>query len=212
MTDDIVPPPPASPSSDLPRENPMALAGLMISVLGLVLAIIVVGAFVGLAGLVISAVAYRRTVTRGLDGRGLALSGMALGIASIGLSVLGFFTLLSIVDTQDPIIRDGVATTSRNTTQPPQDDIDGIECRTSNTGQIAQATVQLTNRSSERSLYQVRVEWDTGGDEPVHDVVTTGYIQPGETDQVDVIDLSGRAIAESCAITAIERQTLPFFR
>ena len=137
---------------------------------------------------------------------------MILGFASIGLSVLGFFTLLSIVDTQDPIIRNGVATTSRNTTHPPQDDIDGIECRTSNTGQIAQATVQLTNRSSQRSLYQVRVEWDTDAGEPVHDVVTTEYIEPGETDQVDVIDLSSRAIADSCAVTAIERQTLPFFR
>lgn len=190
----------------------MALAGLMISVLGLVLAIIVVGAFIGFAGFVVSTVAYRRARTRDLDGRGLALGGIVLGLASMALSVLGFFTLLAIVDSGDPIVRNGIATSSRNTTQPPQDDIDSIECQTSNTGRIARATVQLTNRSSERSLYEVRVEWNDGSGGQVHDVVRTDYLEPGETESIEVLDLSGDAVADSCAITAIDRQTLPFFR
>lgn len=207
----MTPPPPASPTGTARHDNPIALAGLMVSVLGLVLALVVIGGFIGIAGFVLSAIAFRRSRRRGIGGRGVAVGGMMLGVLAVLASVAGFFYLLALIDSGDPTVRDGIASTSRNTEFPPQDDYDGIDCEQSTTGLVARATVTLTNRSTSASVYQVVVEWDTESGDAIDEVVTTDYVDPDETIEFDVLELSGDAVFASCRVTTIERSTFPFF-
>lgn len=193
----------------LPK-NGLALAGMMVSLLGLVLSIIVIGGFLGLAGFVLSALGLRRA--RSLDGNGkaIAVGGMVVGILAIGLSILGFFWIRSFLDNGDTTVINGIRSTSADTEHPPQEDFDRIECGGSNTGLLARATVTLTNRSSRDTRYTVTVEWDTETTTTVSDTFTTDSVDIGETDSFSTIDLSGEALIETCRVVEINRRPFSF--
>lgn len=183
----------------------------MVSVLGLVLAMVVIGGFIGIAGFVLSAIAFRRARKRDIGGGGMAIGGMALGVLAVVASVAGFFYILALIDSSDPTTRNGIESTSRNTEFPPQDDYDTIECGASSSGLVSRATVTITNRSAGSSVYQLVVEWDTESGATVEEVVTTGFVDAGETTTVEVLELSGRAVETSCRVTKMERSSYPFF-
>lgn len=215
------PPPPPSPpgpsatdrSSGSPRvadhDNPIAVAGLVVAVLALVLSIIVVGFLIAVVSFVLCVVGLRRARRHGLRGRGLAIGGIVLSLLAMAFSVVGLLFLVALVRSGDTIVRDGIATTSDNTEYPPQDDIDQVECGASNSGRLAQARVTITNRSEGRSVYQITIEWDADVG-PIEEIITTGFLDAGDTATFQAVDLGGRARRDSCRVTEIERSFLPF--
>lgn len=180
------------------------------AVLALILAIVVVGFFVALVSGVMGIVALRRA-RRGRRGRGLAITSIVLSLLAMCFSVLGLLFIISTLRSGDVTVRDGIATSSDNSEYPPQDDIDGIECSASNSGRLAQARVTITNRSEGRSVYQLTLEWDTPDGNSIEEVITTGFVDAGETETLEAVDLSGTAVRDSCRITRIDRSFLPFF-
>jgi hypothetical protein len=210
------PPPPTAPGaapSDGKKkatDNPIAVAGLMVSVLGLVLAIIVLGFFFGLIGVVLSVIA-RRRAKAGLGGSGLALAGLLLGLLAMVLSVASFFLILSWIDSGDETVVNGIATTSTNTVDPPQDDLDTTVCGASNSGRLATASVRITNRSESSSVYRIEVEWLDDEGETVSSTVVTDYVGVDESLTVDFVELTGAALPDSCRVVQIDRSSLPLF-
>ncbi len=217
-------PPPAPPPSPTPgtpprpdtaesasgiadHDNPIAIAGIIVAVLALVLSIIVIGGLIGIVSFVLCVIGLRRA-RRGKRGRGLAITGIVVSLLSILFSAVAVVFLVALVRSGDEIVRDGIITTSDNTEYPPQDDIDGIECSASNSGRIAQATVTITNRSTGPSVYRITIEWETNG-EPIEEIVSTDYLDAGESASYEAVDLSGRAMEDSCRVTRIERSFLP---
>jgi len=217
-------PPPPGPSSSHPasntpngavggaagiadHDNPIAIAGIIVAVLALVLSIIVIGGVIGIVSFVLCVVALRRA-RAGKRGRGLAISGIIVSILAVLFSVVAVVFFVALVRSGDEIVRDGIITTSDNTEYPPQDDIDRIECSASNSGRIAQATVTITNRSTGPSVYRITIEWETD-DEPIEDVISTDFLDAMESASYEAVDLSGRAIEDSCRVTRIDRSFLP---
>lgn len=212
------PPPPQGPTpladpgpepTVADHDNPIAVAALVVAVLALILSVIVIGFFVAIVSVVLSIVALRRA-RRGRRGRGLAVGGIGLSLLAMVFSVAALLFLVSFLRSGDTTVRNGIATTSDNQEFPPQDDIDEIECSASNSGRLAQARVTITNRSEERSVYRITIEWDTASG-PIEEIVTTGFVDVADTESYEAVDLSGTADRESCRITAIDRSFLPFF-
>mgnify|MGYP001820477092 CR=1 FL=1 len=203
--------PAATPAASEPnRDNPIALAGLVISILALILSVIVVGFFIAIASFVLCVIGLRRA-RGGLRGRGIAAVGLGLSVLAMAFSVIGLLFLLSFVRSLgEDTIRDGIATRSTNTEHPPQDDLDGVECSTSNTGLVARAEFTITNRSDSSSVYQITVVWDTASG-IIEEEVSTGYLSPDRSTTLTAVDLTGNADPDSCRISRIERSILPFF-
>ena len=206
--------PPATPTEPSPQstgiadhDNPIAIAGIIVAVLALVLSIIVVGAVIGIVSFVLCVIGLRRA-RQGKRGRGLAITGIIVSLLAILFSAVAVVFLLALVRSGDEIVRDGIITTSDNTEFPPQDDIDGIVCSASNSGRIAQAKVTITNRSTGPSVYRITIEWETDG-EPIEEVISTDFVDAGESASYEAVDLSGQAIEDSCRVTRIDRSFLP---
>ncbi len=217
------PPPPTPPGTGPPappyvpaamepsRDNPIAVAGLIVSLLALILSIVVIGFVVGIVSLVLCIIGLRRARRDGLRGRGLAITGIGLSVLSMVLSILGVLLIASLVRSLgDDTIRDGIATTSSNTADPPQDDLDQVDCLESNTGLVATARVMITNRSQQSSVYQITVVWDSPSG-TIEEELTTGYVGVDESRTLTAVDLSGNADTASCRVSRIERSILPFF-
>jgi len=192
------------------RDNPIAIAGLVIAVLALVLAVVLIGFFVALLSLVLSVVGLRRA-GRGLVGRKVSIAGIVLSVLAIVVSVVSLLFIVSFVQSfGEDTIRDGIATTSTNDEFPPQDDIDGVVCLSSTSGLVARAEVALTNRSVSPSIYEITVEWvaDSGA---IEESTISDYVAADESITVTLLDLSETADPDACRVTRIERSLLPFF-
>lgn len=215
MTADRQPPPPPEPSplGDYPRakstDNPIAVAGIVVSLLGLIMSMIVVGGFIGLVGIVLSGIGLQRSKLLGGRGKGAAVGGIALGLLSI-LASAGFAFLIftQAGGGREATTLNGIETHSSNTEFPPQDDLVAFECEQS--GSSARATIELENLSPGPSVYIVTVQWDTTGGNTVDDSVQSEIIEPGDTVTLRLIDVTGNADAESCNVTTIERTGLAF--
>ena len=129
------PPPPVGQDgqADSGADNGIAIAGLVVALLGLVLSVIVVGGVVGIIGIVLSAVGYRRSKNLGGRGRTAAVTGIGLGLLSIVASVAFVGVLLDTLNGGEEITVDGVTTSSTNTEFPPQDDLLDVTCESSDT-------------------------------------------------------------------------------
>lgn len=190
----------------------MATVGLIVSTLGLVLAIIVIGGFIGLIGLVVSVIGLRRSRT--LDGRGraFALGGIALGLLSIGTAIYGAFWIQSLLDSGETTVINNIESTTSDAEYPPQETFDGIECGSSNTGLLARATVTLTNRNDKDSRYSVTVRWDTDEDDTVERTFTTDTLEVDETNSFTTTELTGTAVVDSCRVVKINRPRQGFLQ
>jgi predicted DNA repair protein MutK len=189
-------------------DNPIAIAGILVSVMGLVLAIIVVGGFIGLVGFILSAIGYKRSKS-GLRGRRLAIGGMLLGILAIAFAVLSTVILVQALSDGDSFLF-GDTDSSLNEEFPPEDDVERVECRASNSGAIGQAVVTITNNSDRTAAYLVDIAWVDEAGAAITESVRSSLIDAGETAEVRVIDLTGQGVPDTCDLTNIERTVNPF--
>lgn len=209
------PRPPAAPSesgaadaTEQSTENPIAIAGILVSVMGLVLAIIVVGGFIGFVGFILSAIGFKRSKT-GLNGRRLAIGGMVLGVLAVVVAVLSTVIIVQAINDGDSFLF-GDANNTLNEEFPPEDDVDLVECRASNSGAIGQAVVTITNKSDRTAAYLVDIEWMDDSGEAVTSSVRSAPAESGETIDVRVIDLTGRGDPQTCELAQIDRTVNPF--
>ena len=192
---------PAAPSPD----NPIAVAGLVVSLMGVILSIIVIGGLVGVLGFILSVIGLRRSKTIG-RGRGAALGGIALAGLSLLFSTVAVGFIAAGLNGGEERIIDGIVTTSTNTEFPPQEDLDSVECDSS--GNLGLAIVTIENRSGGQSLYSVTVEWDTKAGDVVTGTLRSEFLAAGETQTMRLFDRSGNGIADSCRVARIERSGL----
>jgi len=202
------PPPTGAPAIKAP-DNPIAIAGLTVSVLGIVLAVVVIGFFFGLIGTSLSAIALKRS-RQGLGRRGMSIAGIIVGVLAMLLSVAGVFAILALANGEEST-RNGIITNSTNETHPPQDDLDATVCGESNSGRIATTSVRITNRSESSSVYRIEVEWETEGGDIISSTNTTSYVGVDESITVDFVETSGRGLVDSCRVVRIDRSSLPIF-
>ncbi len=202
------PPPTGAPAIKAP-DNPIAIAGLTVSVLGIVLAVVVIGFFFGLIGTSLSAIALKRS-RQGLGRRGMSIAGIITGVLAMLLSVAGVFAILALANGEEST-RNGIITNSTNETHPPQDDLDATVCGESNSGRIATTSVRITNRSEASSVYRIEVEWETEDGDAISSTNTTSYLGVGESITVDFVETSGRGLVDSCRVVRIDRSSLPIF-
>lgn len=188
-----------------PTDNPIAVAGLVVSLMGLVLSVIVVGGFVGFTGFILSSIGLRRSKTIG-HGRGAAIGGIVLAGLSMVFSAVALAFIVSAINGGEERVVNDIVTTSNNTEFPPQLDLDSIECDAS--GDLGLAVVTLENRSGGQSLYNVTVEWDTASGGTVDGTIQSDFLAAGETQTMRLFDQSGNGIADSCRVARIERSGL----
>ncbi len=188
----------------------MAVAGLIVSLVGLILSIAIVGGLFGIVGGILSFLGLRRARGLGGKGRGVALGGIVLSILSIVAAVGFTLLLLDAVNGGPEIVRDGISTRSRNTEFPPQDDIVDVRCESSDGGGLALAIVEIENRSPETSSYAVTVEWDTA-DGTIEGRVGGNEIEPGATSELRLFERSGDGEPETCVVTMINRSSFALF-
>lgn len=195
-------PPIETPESG-PSDNPIAIAGLVVSLLALVLSMIVIGGVIGIVSFVLCVIGVRRSKTLG-RGRGVAIGGIILSILSILASAAALVIIISSLNGGEDVIRDGIATSSTNSEFPPQDDLVDVVCSTSDNGGVPLAVVTLENKSEGRSIYSVTVEWDTASG-VVSGEVSSEFIDAGESATLRLFDRSSAGVAEMCRVTRIER-------
>lgn len=205
---------PEGPSS---KDNPIAVAGLVVSLLALVLSIIVLGGLIAFVSFVLCLIGLRRSRTIG-RGRGLAIGGIVLSILSLLVSAAALAFLVATLNGGDEIVRNGIVTTSTNLEFPPQDDLVSVECTASESGNLPLAIIDLQNNSTGRSIYRVTVTWETQGNSEeataaaeVSGEVRSDYIEAGETETLRLFQRSSRARVDTCRVTRIERSGFQLF-
>jgi hypothetical protein len=185
------------------------VAGLVVSLLGLVLAVIVVGGFIGFVGLALSVIGLRRSATLG-RGRGAAIGGIALAVLAILVAGLSLAFIVIGLRGGDEIVQNGISTHSTNTEFPPQDDLESVECTASEGGGLGLAVIAIFNKSGGSSSYTITVEWDAGAGSPVTNTVSSSFLPDGETEELRLFDVSGSGDPGSCRVSQIERSGFDF--
>jgi len=207
---------PVEPEGASSKDNPIAVAGLVVSVLALVLSIIAVGGLIAVVSFVLCVIGLRRSKTIG-RGRGLAIGGIVLSVLSLLTSVAALALLIATINGGDEIVRNGIVTTSTNLEFPPQDDLVSVECTASESGNLPLAIITLQNKSTGQSLYRVTVVWDTQGssDETtaaeVSGEVRSDDVEAGETEILRLFERSSSGIVDTCRVTRIERSGFQLF-
>jgi hypothetical protein len=208
---------PLEPEGASSKDNPIAVAGLVISVLALVLSIIVLGGLIAVVSFVLCVIGLRRSKTIG-RGRGLAIGGIVLSVLSLLASAAALALLIATINGGDEIVRNGIVTTSTNLEFPPQDDLVSVECTASESGNLPLAIITLQNKSTGQSLYRVTVVWDTQGSSDgttaaaeVSGEVRSDDVEAGETEILRLFERSSRALVDTCRVTRIERSGFQLF-
>ncbi len=212
-----VPPPPtgapgefvseAAPSRDVRKDNPIAVASIVVATLALVLAMVVIGGFVGLIAIGMAIVGIRRSKTTG-RGKGLSISAMVIAVFSVVVSVVAFIIIGTIIQGEDTVVN-GITSSSSNTEFPPQEDVIDVVC--TEDGGLPLAEITIENMSPEASAYTLTITWETeAGGELVEILRSTDLLPTGEQDEFRLFQRGTGAIAESCAVDRIERTSLAF--
>jgi hypothetical protein len=214
-----VPPAPTAAPTSLPgapdagpgksTDNPIAVAGLVVSLLGLVLAVIVIGGFIGFVGFALSVIGLRRSATLG-RGRGVAIGGIAMAVLAIVVAGISLTFIVVGLRGGEEIVRNGISTHSTNTEFPPQDDLESVECTASEGGGLGLAVLTIHNKSGGPSSYTITVEWDAGAGSPETSTVRSSLLPDGETEELRLFDVSGVGDPESCRVSRIERSGFDF--
>lgn len=80
------------------KMNGLALAGFIVSLVGLVLFFFGwIGALIGLVGLILSIIGRRQIAARGERGRGLATAGIIIGAVAVVLGIVYTVVLLAVI-------------------------------------------------------------------------------------------------------------------
>lgn len=195
--------PPPGPEGQ--ADNGIAVAGLVVSLLGLILSVIVVGGFVGLIAIVLSIIGLRRSRELGGRGRAAARIGIALSLLSMVASVAFVGLLLDTLNGGPPITIDGITTRSTNTEFPPQDDLLDVSCESSESGALGLAVVEIENMSPGESSYAVTVAWDTDSGDVIDGLVRSESLGARESQTLRLFESTGLGLPDTCRVTAIER-------
>lgn len=211
------PPPPTGPpgapspagasSSDVRKDNPIAVAALVVATLGLVLAMVVVGGFIAIIAIVMGIVGIRRSKVTG-RGKGLSISALVIGVFSVAVSVIAGIIIATTIRGEDVVIN-GITSSSDNTEFPPQEDVIDVVC--TEDGGLPLAEITIENMSPEASAYTLTITWQTEtGGELVEILRSNELIPTGEQTDFRLFQRGAGAIADSCAVDRIERTSLAF--
>lgn len=200
-------PPPGQPQQfspeggDIRKDNPIALASLIVAVAGLLLSIVIIGGVVGLIAIVMASVGLKRSKLTN-SGRGFAIGGIMLGLLSVVASAGAVALLVSALQSGDFSL-DGLANSADDNAEfPPEEDILEIECTDDG---LALATLTIENPTESRQSYTIIVTWDSTSGEVLSESLDSEIIQPGEEAELRIFQRSSAAIAESCSVSSVER-------
>lgn len=200
--------PAEAPSRDVRKDNPIAVAALVVATLGLVLAMIVVGGFIGLIAIVMAIVGLRRSKVSG-RGKGLAISALLVATFSVVVSVVAFIIIATTIRGEDTVVN-GITSSSDNTEFPPQEDVIDVVC--TEEGGLPLASITVENMSPESSTYILTITWETEtGGQLVEILRGSDFIESGEQNEFRLFQRGAGAVADSCAVDRIERTSLGFF-
>lgn len=187
------------------KDNPIAVAALVVSALALVTSIIIIGGLIAVIAIVMAGAAIRRSKLSG-QGKGLALCAIAISAFSILASAGAATIIVSTLRGQD-VVRDGVVSSSDNEEFPPQSDIVSVEC--TEEGGIPLALVTVENNSPEDSTYTLTLTWDVETDEGTTMITellrSSAALPQGEQDVFRLFQRARGTVADSCALLRIER-------
>jgi len=183
---------------------------LVCALLSLVLAVILIGGFIAVISFILGWIGFRRSAHLG-SGRRLSLAAMALSVLAVIVSVAVVALLFARVNSGEDIVRDGIATRSTNEEFPPQDDLDEVDCSTSEGGDSALAIVTITNRSGGQSNYQITVAWDNDDGDEVLGIVNSDFLAADDSQTMRLFSPRTNVDPETCRVTRIERSFIGFF-
>ncbi len=205
---DAPPPPPASSSGQGPelsgsvgKDNPIALASLIVALLALLLAIVIIGGLVAIVALVMAFVGLKRSKTTN-SGRGLAIGAVLLSLLSIAASAGATTILVRAVQSGDFDIGALISNGPDNDEFPPEEDVIDVVC--SDDG-LALATISVENPTEARQLYTFTVTWDSTSGEELAESFQGDVVAPGEMAEFRIFQRSPSAIVETCAVTDVRR-------
>lgn len=209
------PPPPPPPStgptpqhspnsgqnSPSRRDNPIALAALVVSVAALLLSIVVLGGFIGLAAIVMAAVGLRRSKTIG-TGRGLAIGAIVLSLLSIVASAAASVLLVQAIE-DGTLSLEGFSPESSLEDFPLDDDLVDVTCTEDG---IALAIISVENNTEVNQRYSVTVTWESSASEELlRGEARSDFIEPGMSGEIRIFERSSSAVIESCELESFVR-------
>lgn len=181
------------------------MASLVTSVLALILAAIIIGGFVAVISFVLAIVGLRRSSEAG-KGKGISLLAMGLSLLALFATVVAAGFWIVQQNTGEEFVIDGIASTSSNREFPPQEDLESLECTTSEGGSSALAVVTITNRSGGPSNYIITVTWDDESGTEVSDMIRSSESLPAdESETIRLLAPRGNIDPDSCRVTRVER-------
>ena len=181
------------------------MASLVTSVLALVTAAIILGGFVAVISFILAIVGLRRSSTTG-QGKGLSLLGMGLSVLAFLFALLATGFWIVQLNTGEEFVIDGVSSTSSNREFPPQNDLDEVECTTSEGGDSALAIITVTNRSGGPSNYTITVAWDDDAGREVTDVIRSdSSLAADDSETIRLLAPFANVDPESCRVDRIDR-------
>ncbi len=164
------------------------------------LAIAVVGGFVGLVAVAMAWVGLRRAKA-GKGGRGMALGGIVLGVLSIAASVGSAFLIAEAID-DGLLTLDGFNPDPASAEFPVDDDLIDVECTEDG---LALAIISVENNTTSAQRYTVTVTWDNTLGETLTGEARSNPIDAGESDEIRIFERSSSAIVDSCELTDFGR-------
>lgn len=201
------PPPSGSPhdfdeqrAPDVRKDNPIALAALVVSIAALLLSIVVIGGLVGLIAIVMAGVGLGRSKTTG-TGRGFAIGAIMLSILSLVASA-GAGVLLNRIIEDGSLTAEGFNPNASSSDFPVDDDLVSVECTEDG---LALAIITVVNNTEINQRYRVTVVWETDLGEELTSEARSDFVEPGDEEEVRIFQRSSSAMIESCEMTSFMR-------
>jgi hypothetical protein len=181
-----------------------SIIGLVLGVASALLAVVwTVGIVLGLAALAVCWQAAQRA--KGRDNRtiGFAIGGLTAGAFGVLLGIASA-AFGGTTDTADPVIIDGIETSTPDAEHQPPHDLDpGTTCTVDLDGLRAEGT--LTNHTDRTVRYRMRVVWDDSGAELAEATAVFDSVAPGASQPFTVVSPKTGTAATTCRIAAIDR-------
>ena len=188
-------------SGDVRKDNPIALAALVVSLLALLLAIVIIGGLVGIIAIVMAGVALKRSKSTN-SGRGFAIGAIVLSLLSIVASVGSLILVVTTLQSGEFDLESLISPTADNENFPPEDDIVSTVCSEDS---FALATLSVDNPTQSRQIYTITVTWDSTTGTELTETFDSPVLPPGEQAELRIFQRSSSAIVETCAVSSVRR-------
>lgn len=201
------PPPPSGPHNfgeqqapDVRKDNPIALASLVVSVAALLASIVVIGGLIGLIAIVMAGVGLTRSKDSG-TGRGFAIGAIVLSLLSLVASAAAGVILFRIIE-DGSLTPEGFNPNVSSDDFPVDDDLVSVECTEDG---LALAVITVENNTETNQRYSVTVTWETDLGEVLTGEARSDFVEPGDVDEVRIFERSSAALIDSCELTSFTR-------